>query len=99
MSCVTTRDTFRDEIETILDRIMPDLLRPEQLVTLAASSITDDHDWWPLAERLAACVGQPLLAPGVDRPRRPRAPASRTRPGVASDASGPQLDLQLPDGS
>jgi nicotinamide riboside kinase len=92
----STNDTFRDEVEAILDRIMPDLLRPEQLVTLPASSITDAYDWWPLAERLAMRVGQPLLAHGVERPRRQR--AARTRSVAAAPAGrgqDPQLHLDL----
>jgi nicotinamide riboside kinase len=92
----STDDTFRDEVEAILDRIVPDLLRPEQLVTLPASAITDAHDWWPLAERLAGCVGQTLLAAGVERPRRPRAPV-RSRAGAPIDPgpADPQLQLDL----
>ncbi len=94
----STNDTFRDEIEAILDRILPDLLRPEQLVTIPASSITDAYDWWPLAERLAACTGEPLLAAGVERPRRARA-AARPRRAAADPAVDPQLHLDLPDGT
>ena len=94
----STDDTFRDEIEAILDRILPDLLAPEQLVTMSASSITDAHDWWPLAERLAACAGAPLLAAGVERPRRSRA-AARPRPVSPDAAADPQLNLDLPDGA
>lgn len=94
----STNDTFRDEIEAILDQVMPDLLGTEQLITLPASSITDAYDWWPLAERLAACVGAPLLAPGVERPRRPRA-AARTRSVPADPAADPQLHLDLPGGA
>src|SRR5262249_13607304 len=59
----STNDAFRDEAEAMLDRILPDLLRPDQLVAMPASSVTDATDWWPLAERLAARVGEPLLAP------------------------------------
>lgn len=99
----STNDTFRDEVEAILDRIMPDLLTPDQLVTLPASTITDTYDWWPLAERLAACVGQPLLAAGVERPRRARSGAARARvarAGIApaDAAADPQLHLDLPGG-
>ena len=93
----STDDTFRDEVEAILDRIMPDLLRPEQLITLPASSITDAYDWWPLAERLAACVGGPLLAPGVERPRRSRVATTRARPVPADPGADAQLHLDLTD--
>lgn len=38
---------FRDEIEKLLDRIVPDLVPPDRLVTMAASEVTVDHDWEP----------------------------------------------------
>ncbi len=90
----STSDAFRDEVEIILDRVLPDLLRPEQLVVMPASSVTDRFDWWPLADRLAARIGQPLLAPGVEPPRR----RSRTRRAAASRPQAdpaPQLRLDL----
>jgi nicotinamide riboside kinase len=91
----STNDTFRDEVEAILDRILPDLLVPEQLVTMAASSVTDTTDWWPLAERLAARVGEPLLAPGVERPARPRRPRPRPDAPAPHPDDDPQLHLDL----
>ncbi len=89
----STNDAFRDEIEAILDEVLPRFVRDDRLVTVAASSITEAFSWWPLAERLAAIVGAPLLAEGVEaasrsRPRRPGA----TQP---EDAGGLQLDLDL----
>jgi hypothetical protein len=36
---------FRDEIEAILDRIVPDLVPPDRLVTMAASEVTTDREW------------------------------------------------------
>lgn len=93
----STDDTFRDEIEAILDRILPGLLSSDQLVTIPASSITDAHDWWPLAERLAARIGEPLLAAGVERPRRPRT-AARPRAVAPETAADRQLPLDLPEG-
>jgi hypothetical protein len=36
---------FRDEIERLLDRIVPDLVPPDRLVTMAASEVTTDRDW------------------------------------------------------
>ena len=87
----STSDVFRDEVEGILDDRLPRLVAPERLVDLPASEITESHDWWPLAEQLAARLGEPLLAPGVTRPvRRPR---PRTRP--ASAGTDDQLALDL----
>lgn len=36
---------FRDEIETLLDRIVPDLVPPGQLVSMAASEVTAERSW------------------------------------------------------
>ena len=90
----STSDAFRDEIETILDRVLPDLLRPDRLVGVRASDVTDAMDWWPLAERLAAIVQEPLLADGVSHRRRRAARPARHSPD-ATDGS-PQLELDLP---
>jgi nicotinamide riboside kinase len=57
----STSDAFRDEIEGILDRILPDYLPAERLLTVGASQVTADFDWWSIAERLAALVGEPLI--------------------------------------
>jgi nicotinamide riboside kinase len=94
----STSDAFRDEVEAILDRTMPELLRPDQLITLPASAITDAYDWWPMAERLAASVGMPLLAPGVERPHRVRRRADRPRGTPVPAGPNPQMDLHLDDG-
>ncbi len=91
----STSDAFRDEIEAILDRILPEFLRPDRLVMVRASDVTDTMDWWPVAERLAAIVGEPLLAQGVTHRagRRPRA----SRPGMIEEPEvSPQLELDLP---
>ncbi len=89
----STNDSFRDEIEVLLDEMLPRFIRPEHLVSIPASQITDSFDWWPLAERLAVVVGAPLLADGVPavrrRRRRGRAPAPDT------PATGVQLGLDL----
>jgi nicotinamide riboside kinase len=90
----STNDAFRDEIEVLLDELLPRFVRPEHLLSIPASRITDSFDWWPIAERLAAIVGAPLLADGVPavprRRKRGRAPA----PGVP--ATSVQLGLELP---
>jgi len=91
----SVNDTFRDEIEAILDARLPGLVRPEHLERLPASAVTDDHDWWPLAERLAAIVGRPLLADGV-RPARRRVRRRADREAGRPAGSGdPQLPLDL----
>jgi nicotinamide riboside kinase len=92
----STSDAFRDEIEAILDRVLPDLLRPDRLIGVQASDVNAAMDWWPIAERLAAIVGEPLLADGV-RHRHRRAPRPAPRPALAAEGS-PQLELDLPPG-
>ena len=57
----STSDAFRDEIEAILDRILPVYLPSDRCVTVAASSVTAAFDWWAVAERLAAIAGEPLV--------------------------------------
>jgi nicotinamide riboside kinase len=57
----STSDAFRDEIEGILDRILPDYLPAERLLTVGASQVTADFDWWSIAEGVAALVGEPLV--------------------------------------
>jgi nicotinamide riboside kinase len=83
----STSDTFRDEIEAILDDRIPGLVEERRLVSESASAIDDRFDWWPLAERLAALVEQPLFADGV--PRR------RSRPTPSSKPEVPQLELEV----
>ncbi len=79
-------DGFRDEVEAILDEVLPRLLPPDRLVTIPASQVTDRFDWWPIAERLAALIGEPLLADGVaaHRPRR--------RPSTPTESAPPRPD-------
>ena len=72
----STNDAFRDEIEAILDRILPIYLPQDRCVSVPASSVTADYDWWAIAERLAAIVDEPLVegqlsAPLADVARRP----------------------------
>lgn len=83
----STSDAFRDEIEELLDETLPDLVEPRRLVAESASAIDDRFDWWPLAERLAGLMGEPLYADGV--PRRRSRPTPRVRPDV------PQLELEV----
>ena len=55
----STNDTFRDEIETILDRILPEYVSGDDILTIRASEVTEDFDWDSIVERL---VG-PSIAP------------------------------------
>ena len=48
----STNDKFRDEIETILDVILPRYTDPDRLVELWASEISETFDWGALLERL-----------------------------------------------
>jgi len=56
----STSDEFRNEIESILDEQVPGLVAERRLVEHDASAINDTFDWWPLAERLAGLMEQPL---------------------------------------
>ena len=89
----STNDRFRDEVEAILDARLPRLVPRDRLIHESASRVTEMYDWWPLAEQLAARVGEPLLAEGVRRPRRSAAAASRPRP--PSPTPDDQLALDL----
>ena len=80
----STSDEFRVEIESILDDHLETLIGDERLVDIPASEIGDGYDWWPIAERLAALVQEPLFADGV-----PKRKISRKRRIVPSP--GPQL--------
>ena len=83
----STSDTFRDEIEGFLDEEIPRLVQERRLVVLPASAIDDRFDWWPLAERLAGLIEEPLYADGVPR-RRPR-------PQPRKKADVPQLEMEM----
>jgi len=83
----STSDTFRDEIEAILDERLPALVTERQLVELNASDVEDHFDWWPLAERLASLTEQPLFADGV--PRRRARPVRKPKPDI------PQLEMEM----
>jgi nicotinamide riboside kinase len=87
----STNDAFRDEVEAILDQYLPRFVPAGRLVLQPASEITEQFDWWPLAERLAVLVGEPLLADGV--PRRARRP--RTSPSREKPVSDDQLAMDL----
>ena len=63
----STNDAFRDEVEAILDDVLPELVPPERLVTLRASEITSRFDWFAVVERLAASIGATVSQPDLWR--------------------------------
>jgi len=64
----STSDQFRDEIEAILDRILPVYLPGDRCLSVPASQVTADYDWWAIAERLAGIVGAPLVEGQLSAP-------------------------------
>jgi nicotinamide riboside kinase len=56
----STSDAFRDEIETILDRILPQYIAADRLVNVPASQVTESFDWLAIADRLAGLRGEVL---------------------------------------
>jgi nicotinamide riboside kinase len=57
----STSDAFREEIEAILDRILPEYTPADRMLTIPASEVTEQFDWAGLVERLV----------GPARPARP----------------------------
>ena len=56
----STSDAFRDEIEAILDRILPGYIAADRLIPLPASQVTESYDWMAVADRLAVLRGERL---------------------------------------
>jgi hypothetical protein len=48
----STNDAFRDAVEAVLDRILPEIVPPGRLLTLRASEVDETFDFVPLLERL-----------------------------------------------
>jgi len=48
----STNEKFRDEIEKILDLVIPQFVEPEKLIELKASEVSETFDWTGLLERL-----------------------------------------------
>ncbi len=59
----STNEKFRNEIEKILDLIIPKYVDPDKLVELRASDITEGFDWGPLLEQLCGPLGKDKLEP------------------------------------
>lgn len=57
----STSDDFRDEIEAILDTILPSYISDDRLVTINASEISEAFDWAGLVERLVGPAGRSVL--------------------------------------
>jgi len=63
----STNDAFRDEVEAILDRVIPTLVPGDRLVTLHASEVTSRFDWFAVLTRLATQIGGSVPAPDLWR--------------------------------
>ena len=61
----STNDAFRDEVETILDEVIPRFVAAERLITLRASEATSRTDWFSVLERLAEGIGARVSAPTI----------------------------------
>lgn len=61
----STNDAFRNEIEAILDRTLPDLVPPGRMLTMNASAVTSRTDWFEVLERLAGEIGGTVTAPTI----------------------------------
>ncbi|MEO8462005.1 MAG: AAA family ATPase [Chloroflexota bacterium] len=61
----STNDTFRDEVEAVLDVELPVLVKPTQLITMRASEVTSRTDWWSVLSGLGERLGATLRAPDL----------------------------------
>lgn len=61
----STNDAFRDEVEAILDEVLPRLVPTDRMITLRASEATSRTDWFAVLERLAQRVGATVRAPTI----------------------------------
>jgi nicotinamide riboside kinase len=64
----STNDAFRDEIEALLNRVIPEYLPAESVIPVRASEVSAEFDWWGIAERLAARIGEPLVEGQLSAP-------------------------------
>ena len=63
----STNDAFRDEVEAILDDVLPGLVPADRLVTVRASEVTSRFDWFGVLQRLATAIGATVVAPDLWR--------------------------------
>jgi nicotinamide riboside kinase len=61
----STSDAFRDEVEAILDRVLPSVVPGERMVTLRASEVTSRYDWFSVLQQLATVIGAEVRAPDL----------------------------------
>ncbi len=59
----STSDRFRNEIEQILDTILPQYIPTDRLVSIRASEITEDFDWNSLLDRVLGPPPESRAAP------------------------------------
>ncbi len=64
----STNDTFRDEVEVILDERLSTFVDADRLVTMRASEVTSRTDSWAVLDRLATRVGATIRDPNLWRP-------------------------------
>ncbi len=81
----STNQRFRNEIEKILDLIIPQYVDADRLVELRASEISEAFDWAGLLERLC----------GPDRSRRSSAQAGQLRTDTLGLIVGPESLVTL----
>jgi nicotinamide riboside kinase len=55
----STNDAFRDEIETILDQIVPEYVDESRLITVKASEVNETFDWRSIVEHLVGLAAAP----------------------------------------
>jgi nicotinamide riboside kinase len=77
----STSDEFRLEIEAILDDHLDTLVAEGARIDIPASEIGDGYDWWPIAERLAALIHEPLFADGIPKRKIVRKRTKKPTPG------------------
>jgi len=63
----STNEPFRDEVEAILDHVLPELVPADRMTVLRASEVTSRFDWFALVQRLAAIVGATVTPPDLWR--------------------------------
>jgi hypothetical protein len=63
----STSDAFRDEVEAILDSVLPELVPADRMTVLRASEITSRFDWFAILQQLATSVGATVPAPDLWR--------------------------------
>ena len=63
----STNDAFRDEVEAILDRVLPELVPADRMTVLRASEVTSRFDWFAIVQRLATTVGATVTPPDLWR--------------------------------